>query len=187
LYSLKVPGTISASPVTFRDKHKSFFSPCITQFHVYFVHMKSSANQQKNPPFLKVLQKSSLSFLAMAPLLLGVIGLVGLFQIVIKPEMLASLFQGNPLLDSLIGTFTGSVAAGNPIVSYVIGGELLGQGISLYAVSAFILSWVTLGFIQIPAEVEIFGGRFTLYRNILSFIFCIIIAGMTTFTLQIIS
>jgi len=123
----------------------------------------------------------------MAPLLLGVIGLVGLFQVLISPAMIASLFQGNPLLDTLIGTLTGSVAAGNPIVSYVIGGELLKQGISLYAVSAFILSWVTLGFIQLPAEIEIFGGRFTLYRNILSFVFAMLIAGLTTFTLQVIS
>jgi uncharacterized membrane protein YraQ (UPF0718 family) len=158
--------------------------------------MKKSASQQnhkqkkdsrKKTSFLKVLKKSSLSFLAMAPLLLGIIGLVGLFQVLVTPAMIASLFQGNPLLDTLIGTLTGSVAAGNPIVSYLIGGELLEQGISLYAVSAFILSWVTLGLIQLPAEIEIFGGRFTLYRNILSFIFCMFIAGLTAITMQVIS
>ena len=123
----------------------------------------------------------------MAPLLLGVIGLVGLFQVLVTPKMLASLFQGNPLLDTLIGTLTGAISAGNPIVSYLIGGGLLDQGISLYAVSAFILSWVTLGFIQLPAEVEVFGGRFTLYRNILSLVFTILIAIATTLTLQVVS
>jgi len=142
---------------------------------------------QQKPSFLKVLRKSSLSFFAMAPLLLGVIGLVGLFQILVTPAMIASLFQGNSFLDTLIGTLTGSVAAGNPIVSYLIGGELLDQGISLYAVSAFILSWVTLGLVQLPAEIEIFGSRFTLYRNVLSFIFCMLIAGMTTITLQVLT
>jgi len=136
---------------------------------------------------LKVLQKSALSFLGMAPLLLGVIGLVGLFQVLVTPEMLAALFRGNPLVDTLIGTLTGAAAAGNPVVSYLLGGELLAQGISLYAVSAFILSWVTLGFIQLPAEVEVFGGRFTLYRNILAFIFTMIIAVLTTLTLQVLS
>ena len=145
--------------------------------------MKQTAQR---PPFSKVLQKSSLSFLAMMPLLLGVIGLVGLFQVLVTPEMLASLFQGNPLLDTLLGTLTGGISAGNPIVSYIIGGELLEQGISLYAVSAFILSWVTLGLIQLPAEVEVFGGRFTLYRNILSFVFVMLIAAATTFSLQVI-
>lgn len=123
----------------------------------------------------------------MAPLLLGVIGLVGLFQVLVSPKMLASLFQGNPIIDTLVGTLTGAVAAGNPIVSYLIGGELLSQGISLYAVSAFILSWVTLGFIQLPAEVEVFGGRFTLYRNMLTFVFTMLIAAVTTLTLQVVS
>lgn len=139
----------------------------------------------QRPALFKVLQKSSLSFLAMTPLLLGVIGLVGLFQVLVTPQMLASLFKGAPFLDTLTGTLSGAVAAGNPIVSYVIGGELLAQGISLYAVSAFLLSWVTLGFIQLPAEVAVFGGRFTLYRNILAFIFTILIAILTTLTIQV--
>lgn len=148
---------------------------------------KQHKGSGQRPPFWRVLQKSALSFFAMAPLLLGVIGLVGLFQVLVTPKMLASLFQGNPLTDTLIGTLTGAAAAGNPVVSYLLGGELLAQGISLYAVSAFILSWVTLGFIQLPAEIEVFGGRFTLYRNILAFVFTMLIAVLTTLTLQALS
>lgn len=154
-------------------------------------NVDTQKNQQKRSPqkpsFLKVLQKSGLSFLAMSPLLLGVIGLVGLFQIVITPKILASLFRGNPLLDTLFGTISGAVASGNPVVSYLLGGELLDQGVSLYAVCAFMLSWVTLGVIHLPAEVEVFGGRFTLYRNILSFIFTIFIAVITTLTMEVLS
>jgi len=146
-----------------------------------------SANQVANsrPPFLKVLKKSALSFLSMTPMLLGVIGLVGLFQTLISPQMLATLFKGNPFLDTLIGTLTGGISAGHPMISYVLGGELLKQGISLYAVSAFILSWVTLGLIQIPAEIEAFGKQFTLYRNILAFVFTLIIAILTSYTVQL--
>ncbi len=148
---------------------------------------KEKKQSSQRPAFFMVLQKSSLNFLAMAPLLLGVIGLVGLFQVLVSPEMLASLFQGNPFLDTLIGTFSGAAAAGNPIVSYLIGGELLDQGISLYAVTAFLLSWVTLGFIQLPAEVTVFGGKFTFYRNILAFLFTMIIAALTALTMQVLS
>jgi uncharacterized membrane protein YraQ (UPF0718 family) len=143
--------------------------------------------QKPQPPFHKVLKKSSLSFLSMAPMLLGVIGLVGLFQTLVTPKMLATLFQGNPVVDTLVGTITGGISAGHPMVSYVLGGELLKQGISLYAVSAFILSWVTLGLIQLPAEVEVFGGHFTLYRNILAFIFTVLIALLSAFTVQLLS
>ena len=148
---------------------------------------KQAKQAGQRPPFRKVLNKSSLAFAGMAPLLLGVIGLVGLFQVLVTPEMLGSLFRGNPLADTLIGTLTGAAAAGNPVVSYILGGELLAQGISLYAVSAFILSWVTLGFIQLPAEVEVFGGRFTLFRNLLAFVFTMLIAVATALTLQVLS
>ena len=148
--------------------------------------MKKKQKQSvQRPSFWKVLQKSSLSFGAMTPLLLGIIGMVGLFQVLVTPKMIASLFQDNHLFNTFIGTLIGSTAAGNPIVSYLIGGELLSQGVSLYAVTAFILSWVTLGFIQLPAEIEVFGGRFTLYRNILAFAFTILIAILTAFTAQV--
>ncbi len=148
---------------------------------------KTQGKQSARPSFQKVLQKSSLSFLGMTPLLLATIGLVGIFQVLVSPEMLASLFRGQPLFDTFTGTLSGAAAAGNPMVSYIIGGELLNQGISLYAVCAFLLSWVTLGFIQLPAEVEVFGGRFTLYRNILAFIFAMITSMLTTITLHILS
>jgi uncharacterized membrane protein YraQ (UPF0718 family) len=123
----------------------------------------------------------------MIPLLLGIIGLVGLFQVAVTPEMLGSLFGGNPLTDTFIGTLTGAVAAGNPMISYILGGELLDQGISLYAVTAFILAWVTLGLVQLPAEVEVFGGRFTLLRNLLAFVFTMLTAVLTTLTLQVLT
>ena len=151
---------------------------------------KQSSNIKKpdsRPPFMTALKTSAMSFLSMAPMLLGVIGLVGLFQAMVTPELLAKLFNGNPFLDTLTGTISGGISAGHPIVSYVLGGELLKQGVSLYAVSAFILSWVTLGLIQIPAELEVFGKRFTLYRNILAFVFTLIIALLTSFTVQLLT
>lgn len=146
--------------------------------------------KQSTPPkrsYLKVLKKSSLTFLAMLPLIIAIIGLVGLLQTFVSSAILASLFQGNIVIDTLIGTLTGAFAAGNPIISYLLGGELLNQGISLYAVTAFILSWVTLGLVQLPMEIEVFGGKFALYRNILAFIFTMVIAILTTTTIHLIS
>lgn len=148
---------------------------------------KQTKRSPQKPTFRKVLQKSALSFLALSPLLLGIIGLVGLFQVLVTPKMLAALFKGNGVIDTLIGTLAGATAPGNPVVSYLLGGELLKQGISLYAVSAFVISWVTLGLTQLPAEVEVFGGRFTLYRNILAFLFTMLIATLTTLTVQVLT
>jgi len=145
------------------------------------------SKEKSRPSFLQMVKKSALSFFSIMPMLIGVIGLVGLFQALVTPQMLATLFQGIPFVDTLIGTVTGGISAGHPILSYVLGGELLKQGVSLYAVTAFVLSWVTLGLIQIPMEVEVFGRHFTLYRNIIAFVFTLIIAIATTFTVQLLS
>jgi uncharacterized membrane protein YraQ (UPF0718 family) len=125
------------------------------------------------------------SLYSMMPMLLAVIGLVGLFQVVVTPEMLHSVFNGMPVHDGFIGTLIGGISIGQPFFSYIIGGELLDQGISLYAVCAFILAWVTLGVLQLPLEWSMFGGRFTITRNLLSFVFALVIAWATVITLGI--
>lgn len=143
-----------------------------------------NSHQQKKSSLRQALKKSFLAFWAMIPLLVGVIGLVGLFQVLVTADMLTALFRGNVLADTLLATLAGAAASGNPVISYLFGGELLGQGISLNAVIAFILSWVTLSFVHLPAEAEVLGFSFTLYRNILAFAFTLIIALLTSFTLQ---
>ena len=138
----------------------------------------------KSASFMQVLRRSLLGFGAMMPMILGVVGLVGLFQAVITPALLHGLFTGNLLYDTLIGTVAGGVAAGQAMVSYIIGGELLKEGISMYAVAAFVLSWVTLGVVQLPLEVEVLGLRFTIVRNLLAFCFTILIALATVATVE---
>lgn len=133
----------------------------------------------------QALLSTSKSLYSMMPMLFAVIGLVGLFQAAVTPQMLQSLFSGSPLQDTIVGTVIGAVSVGQPFFSYIIGGELLKEGISLYAVTAFILAWVTIGFMQLPMEWSVFGGRFTLVRNLLSFIFALLIACATTVTLSI--
>jgi len=129
---------------------------------------------------LKTAAKNILGTLMMVmPMLLSVIGLMGLFKTLVTPEMIQSVFQGSVLSDTLIGTGVGAISVGQPFLSYAIGGELLDEGVSLYAVTAFILSFVTLGLIQLPLEWSLFGTRFTLLRNILSFIFALLISIVT--------
>ena len=126
--------------------------------------------------FQKHLKKSAKSMLSMAPMILAIVGLVGLFQGFVTRQMLASLFGGNSVTDTLVGTFAGMIAVGQAMISYILGGELLDQGVSLYAVAAFVLAWVTLGIVQLPMEIEVFGGRFVLYRNVLAFVSTILVA-----------
>jgi hypothetical protein len=88
--------------------------------------------------------------------------------------------------DTFLGACLGSVFAGNPINSYVIGGGLMKHGISMFAVTALIISWVTVGIVQLPAEITALGRKFALARNMVSFFLSIIIAVLTVVSINII-
>ena len=129
--------------------------------------------------FVRAARGSAKQFVNLLPMMAGVVLLTGLFNAFIPKVWLTSIFAGNPLLDTLWGACFGSILAGNPINSYVIGGELLQNGVSLFAVTTFILTWVTVGMVQLPAEIAALGRRFALLRNGLSFLFSIPIAIVT--------
>lgn len=118
------------------------------------------------------------------PIIIGVLLLVNLINLFLT-DYYSNLFTGNLLLDSLIGDLAGSFSFGIPIVSYVIGGELLREGVSLVAVTAFIMSWSTVGIFMLPLEIKFLGRRFAIIRNILNFIFAIIISFLVILTLNI--
>ena len=113
------------------------------------------------------------------PYLIGVILLISLVNVSISESSFTLLFNGNLILDPLIGNILGSILAGNPITSYILGGELLNEGISLVAVTAFLASWGTVGIIQLPAESILLGNKFAISRNFAAFIFSIIVAILT--------
>jgi len=113
------------------------------------------------------------------PIMLGVILLVSLIPHLIPKAALSSLFRGNIILDPVVAAALGSILAGNPVNSYILGGEFLALGISLVAVAAFLVAWVTVGIIQLPAEIYLLGKKFAITRNILSFIFSILVAIIT--------
>ncbi len=123
--------------------------------------------------------KSLRSIWNIFPILLGVILLIGLVNSLIPIARLIEPLQGNFFLDPVIGSLAGSILAGNPINSYVLGGEMLDQGVDLLVVTAFLISWVTVGFIQITPEALILGKRFTVTRNITAFILSILGALVT--------
>ena len=151
--------------------------------------MKTSNKKTENKRKQIILSfyKALKSFGTILPVLIGVILLIGLFKIYIPPKLISSVFTGELLRDTFFGSMIGSVSAGTPITSYIIGGELLKEGVSLFAVTAFVTAWVTVGIIQLPAEASILGKRFALMRNVLSFLFSILVTIATVLTLRVIT
>ncbi len=124
-------------------------------------------------------KNASRQFVNLLPIMAGVVLLIGLFDAFVTESFLTAIFSGNMALDTIWGACFGSIFAGNPINSYVLGQELLKYNISLFAVTALIITWVTVGLVQLPAEITALGRRFALLRNGLSFVLSIPIAIIT--------
>jgi uncharacterized membrane protein YraQ (UPF0718 family) len=134
----------------------------------------------------KSIIKASKSLAKVLPLVLGTILLISLLTTIVPESFYTKFFNKNIIFDSFIGTIIGSISAGTPIISYILGGEMLKQGISLIAVTAFLVAWVTVGFIQIPIESVTLGKRFAIWRNLSAFTLSIIVAFTTVLILNLV-
>lgn len=127
---------------------------------------------------------SSRAFSSTLPIVVGMLLLSSLAVKLFPAETASKWFGQQGFVDVLIGTGFGSIAAGHPVASYIFGGELLAGGVSLLAVTALIVSWVTVGLVQLPAEMLMLGKRFAIYRNITCFVLAIAVAFFTVYTLK---
>ena len=133
--------------------------------------------------FRQIFSQTLKGFSKILPLIFGTILLVSLVITLIPDSFYSKFFTGNIFYDSFIGSLIGSISAGTPLVSYIFGGELLEKGVGLLAVTAFLVSWVTVGVIQLPAEIVLLGRRFAIVRNLVSFFFAILVALTTVIIL----
>ncbi len=149
--------------------------------------MDSKKELRKSTGLSPSLRKTGKMLLRIFPNILAIVLLSGLIMEFVPMSRLSEFLGGGFFTDGLIGAGIGSISIGNPVVSYVLGGELLDQGVSLMAVTALLVSWVTVGSIQLPAEIQTFGTRFAFLRNGISFLFALIIAFLVLITMQILT
>ena len=140
-------------------------------------------NSHKPLAFRESIYRSAQVFKTFLPIMIGILLVINLIDIYAK-DYYSRLFTGNLVLDPLIGAIVGSISFGIPVTSYIAGGELLKNGVSLIAISAFIMSWSTVGIAMLPLEAKFLGRRFAIIRNTINFTFAIVISILTVFTLR---
>jgi len=131
------------------------------------------------------MKKAAKSLWSSLPIIIGTILLISLITVLVPRSFYTQVFSNNMYLDPVVGSLVGSISAGNPIVSYILGGELLSQGLSMLAVVALLVAWVTVGIVQMPAEANMLGGRFAVLRNITAFFLAILVSVITVVILGI--
>jgi len=118
------------------------------------------------------------------PILFGVLIIVNFLNIFLEKNY-EKIFTDNAAINLLIGSLAGSLSFGIPITSYIVGGELLKKGLSLLVITAFIISWTTVGITMLPLEARFLGKKFAIVRNAINFIFSMLIAVLVFYTIDL--
>ncbi|MDA3856345.1 MAG: hypothetical protein PF569_08870 [Candidatus Woesearchaeota archaeon] len=134
----------------------------------------------------KVSIKNFKGIVNLLPILLGVILLISIVNSLVPQDFYSKILTGNSFYDVLMLDFFGSVLAGNPITAYMISEELMNNSVSLFLITAFILAWTTVGVVQFPAESVLMGKKFAVTRNIVAFVFAIIVSYLTFLIYEVI-
>ena len=127
--------------------------------------------KSKSPEKAKMAAKSGgKAFGNVAVTLLSVFAIVGFLNVFVPTSFIRdALGSAGGALSLLTGTAIGSAAAGPPVAAYPIAQQLLDAGAWAPAIAAFIVSWTLVGFLSLPFEGQMFGTKFAVWRNVLSF------------------
>lgn len=131
----------------------------------------------------EALIKTYKTFQTALPIILGVFLLISLINS-FSNDIYGKIFTGNIIFDPIIGALAGAFSFGIPIASFVAAGELLKEGVSLLAITAFLITWTTVSTAMSPLEVAYIGKRFTIVRNIVNLFLAVIAAILIVLTFK---
>jgi len=113
----------------------------------------------------------------MAGQIIGILFLIGLVLTFIPPETISSMLGGgNVLFSTVIAALVGSITLIPAFVAFPLVGSFVNVGASIVPAVAFLTTLTMVGIVTFPLESKEFGVKFTLARNILSFVFAMGIA-----------
>ena len=109
--------------------------------------------------------------------IIGILFLIGLLLTFIPPDTIKHyLGDSNVLISTIIAAFVGSITLIPAFVAFPLVGSLINAGANITPIVSFLTTLTMVGMVTFPLERREFGPKFALTRNLLSFIFAIIIA-----------
>lgn len=114
---------------------------------------------------------------SMMPQIVGILFLIGLIMTFIPPDVIKEYLGGSsPFKSSIIAAIIGSITLIPAFVAFPLVGSIIDMGASVTIGVSFLTTLTMVGFVTFNLEKKEFGLKFALSRNILSFIFAILIA-----------
>ena len=137
-------------------------------FAIYFIRNKEKAFFSLNLAF-----KSTVKIF---PLILIVLFFMALIQNFLKNNLLTNyILSAEGIFGHIITASLGAVFHIPQFIAFPLGGQLLNQGIDPGIVATFVTTLVMVHTFSIPVEIKELGLKFAVTRNLLNFLFAIVI------------
>lgn len=123
------------------------------------------------------LKKAWKSFDNILPELLSVMLFVGFLLALLNPEIISKIIGADSgWFGVMLAAIVGSVTLIPGFVAFPTAALLLDGGAGYMQIGAFISTLMMVGVVTMPVEIKYFGKKATLYRNMLAFVFSLIVA-----------
>ncbi len=114
---------------------------------------------------------------SMALSIFSIIFLIGLVLAFIPAQSIASFIESqNPFVATIGSAFIGAITLIPAFIAFPLVGTLVNASINIVAAVAFLTTLTMVGIVTFPLEKKEFGLKFAISRNVLSFIFAILIS-----------
>ncbi len=125
----------------------------------------------------EALKKAFFMGRGMALSIFAVIFAIGLILAVLPPDRIAEVIGNqNVYVATVVAASFGTVTLIPAFIAFPLIGTLVGAGVGIMPSVAFLTTLTMVGVATFPLEKREFGVKFALTRNMLSFVFAIIIA-----------
>ena len=125
----------------------------------------------------QAIKKAFKAFENILPEFLVVITLVGFLLAFIEPEIIANVIGADSgWLGVIIAAIVGSVTLIPGFVAFPTAALLLQGGAGYMQLGAFISTLMMVGIVTLPLEIKYFGIKLAICRNLLAFLFSLLIA-----------
>jgi uncharacterized membrane protein YraQ (UPF0718 family) len=126
---------------------------------------------------IMALKKAWMSLANILPKFLGVICLVGIMLAFFDEQAISQILgKESGIIGTIIASVVGSVTLIPGFVAFPTAKILLDNGAGYTQIAVFVSTLMMVGIMTIPIEIEYFGKKVTLVRNISAFLFSFIVA-----------
>lgn len=136
----------------------------------------------------KAKQAARAGFLGLAkaaPAMLSIVVIIGMVMAFVPPEWIARyLGHDAGLWATAAASLFGALTLIPCIVALPLAASIYREGASVATVAAFITTLTMVGVVTAPAEIKYMGRPLTVWRNVLSFLAAIAIAGVMAVVLR---